>query len=120
VYKQGSVIRARVLDLQGQNLKVRPLVIVTPTAEITRTTPLVVVGITGSFSDPLADDEVAMPFDPGRRAGSGLTKPCVAKCRWLRSIHLADVIEKMGYISVEKLTEILEKLKDIEAESGPA
>jgi mRNA-degrading endonuclease toxin of MazEF toxin-antitoxin module len=107
-----------VLDPQGGNPKVRPLVIVTPTAEISNTTPLVAVAITSEFSQPEADDEVAMPFDPRGRVGSGLKVPCVAKCRWQCILTTSEIIERKGYISTDKLTEILNKLADIEAESA--
>jgi len=115
VYKQGSVIRARVLDLQGRNPKVRPLVIVTPTAEIPQATHIVAVAITGEFRDPLADDEVELPYDPGGRAGSGLRKQSVAKCGWQRRLAIKDIIERKGYLGVAKVEEILGKLADIEA-----
>jgi hypothetical protein len=119
VYKQGSVIRARVFDPQGRNPKVRPLVIVTPTAEIPRAAELVAIAITGEFATPLAPDEVELPYHPGGRAGSGLKKQCVAKCRWQCRIKPVDIIERKGYLGVAKVEEILGKLADIEAEDEP-
>jgi hypothetical protein len=89
--KQGSVIRARVGDPQGGNTKVRPLVIVTPTNEIAGENPIAGVAVTG------------------------LRKPCVAKCSWLVVLGVADVVEQKGFVSTERLTEILTKIRSLES-----
>ena len=73
--KQGSIIRAWVADPQGSNPKVRPLIIVTPTHEIASAQAIVAVVVTGVFSDPLAAEEVPLPYHPAREASGGLTKP---------------------------------------------
>lgn len=108
--KQGSVIRAWIEDPQGGNPKPRPLVVVTPTDDIRQSAVLVAVAITGRFSDPLADDEVPLPYHPAGKANSGLRKPCVAKCSWMAITRLEDVLEVKGFLNTERLTVILQKI----------
>jgi hypothetical protein len=70
----------------------------------------VAVAITGRFSEPLAADEVTLPFHPRGRANSGLRKPCVAKCSWLETIEVNHVIEPMGFVSASIMRAILERI----------
>jgi mRNA-degrading endonuclease toxin of MazEF toxin-antitoxin module len=106
--KQGSVVRANVVDPQGGNAKIRSLVIVTATDEIDASGPFVAVAITGKFSDPLASDEAPLPYHPAGKASSGLRKPSVAKCSWLVGLQLADVVDVKGYLSNDRVSAILE------------
>jgi hypothetical protein len=112
--RQGSVIRARVPDPQGDNVKVRPLVVVTPTTEISAQQTFVGVAITGSFSEPLAKDEVALPYHPSGTASSGLRKPCVAKCSWLVELNGVDVVDLKGHLSKERLIAVLNRIAALE------
>jgi len=114
VLKQGSIISARVSDLQGGNPKTRPVVVVTPTSEISPQGLFVGVAITGTFSDPLADDEVALPFHPAGTASSGLRKPCVAKCSWMVPLRVTDVIDQKGFLTTERLAAILTRISSLE------
>lgn len=112
--QQGAVILASVRDPQGANPKVRPLVVVTPTAELSTGAELVTVAITGCFSTPLQDDEVLLPFHPAGNAKSGLRKPCVAKCEWLVKLEQADVVDQKGFIPARELAAILNKIRDLD------
>jgi hypothetical protein len=116
--KQGSIVRARVADPRGGNEKVRPLVVITPTREISANEPLLGVAITGSFSDPLKGDEVPLPYHPSGATNSSLRKPCVAKCSWLAELNLSDVIEIKGFISNERLIGVLNTIASLEKEAG--
>jgi mRNA-degrading endonuclease toxin of MazEF toxin-antitoxin module len=107
VLKQGSIVQARVYDPQGQNPKVRPLVVITPTPEIGAAAQFVAVAISGRFSTPLADDEVPLPYHPAGKANSGLRKPCVAKCSWLVTLAQADVVAEKGFLTAERLDAVL-------------
>jgi hypothetical protein len=112
--RQGSVVRARILDPLGDNPKVRPLVIVTQTHEISPNQPLVAVAITGRFSNPLAADEVPLPHHPAGSAKTGLRKPCVAKCSWVVSLRPEDILEQKGFITTDKLTAILKRINQLQ------
>jgi mRNA-degrading endonuclease toxin of MazEF toxin-antitoxin module len=112
--RQGSVVLASVTDPQGHNPKVRPLVVLTPTPEIAASNALVAVAITGQFANPLAPDEIALPYHPGGRAGTGLRKPCVAKCSSLVTIQSVDVLELKGFVPNERLAAILNSVGRLE------
>jgi mRNA-degrading endonuclease toxin of MazEF toxin-antitoxin module len=116
--RQGSVVRALVNDPRGGNPKLRPLVVLSPTRDIADNRPLVAVAITSQFSDPLAADEVALPYHPGGRSGSGLTRPCVAKCSWLVVLRLGDVQAQKGYLSTERLAAILTAVEQLDARNA--
>jgi mRNA-degrading endonuclease toxin of MazEF toxin-antitoxin module len=117
VLKQGSIVLAQVSDPQGGNSKARPVVIVTPTNEINAQSSLVGVAITGAFSDPLADDEVAIPYHPAGTARTGLRKPCVAKCSWMVIVEPSAVLEQKGFLSTERLVTILTKIASLQTKS---
>ena len=114
--QQGSVIRALVPDPQGQNPKWRPLVVLTPTAEIENADTIVAVAITGAYSDPLASDEVPLPYHPQGKARSGLRKPRVAKCSWLVAIPKTNILDVRGFLSHERLSVLLLKVSEL---TGP-
>jgi hypothetical protein len=71
------------------------------------------VAITGRFSDPLAADEVALPFHPGGQSNSGLRKPCVAKCSSLETLRLDQVVELLGFLRASTLHEILDRVGQV-------
>jgi mRNA-degrading endonuclease toxin of MazEF toxin-antitoxin module len=108
--KQGSIVQATVGDPQGQNAKLRPLVIVSPTADLATAEEVFAVAITGRFAEPLQGDEVRLPFHPGGQAKSGLRKPSIAKCSWLVTLRPEGVAKQSGFLNAETMTEILRKV----------
>jgi hypothetical protein len=103
------------LDPAGQNPKVRPLVVVTANSEIGKASTLFAVAVTGEYGDPLAADEVALPWHPRGTSRIRLTKPCVAKCSWICELAATDVIEVRGHVPAAELTAILERLANLQA-----
>jgi mRNA-degrading endonuclease toxin of MazEF toxin-antitoxin module len=64
----GSVVWAELEDANGYR-KIRPVVVITPTAEIAAERPVRVVAITTRLPVPLPDDHVLLPGSgKGRRA----------------------------------------------------
>jgi mRNA-degrading endonuclease toxin of MazEF toxin-antitoxin module len=114
VIRQGSIIRAKTIDPQGFNPKIRPLLVVSPNEDISATGPIVCIAVTGRFSEPLADDEVALPFHSAGAANSGLRKPSVAKCSWSVTIGMDDIVDRKGFVSKERLTAVLTRIADLE------
>ena len=110
--QQGCIVRASVLDPEGANRKVRPLVIVSANSDIRTATSVFAVAITGSFNDPIADDEVALPWHPRGASRTNLTKPCVAKCPWLCELQTVDVLEVRGHVPALRLEAILKRLTE--------
>jgi hypothetical protein len=58
----GSIVYVRVLDPLHKNAKIRPVVIVTSAAELGAGDPHLAVAITGTFSLPLPNDHVELPW----------------------------------------------------------
>jgi len=105
--RQGSVVQAWVSDPQGQNRKLRPLIIVTPTEEISSGDEFYAVAVTTNFTEPLNSDEILLPFHPTGQAKSGLRKKCVAKCSWLVPLLASDVHDVQGFIATQRMAGIL-------------
>jgi hypothetical protein len=110
---QGHIARAKVFDQQGGNPKVRPRVVVTATSEIPSQDALVAVAITGRFSDPLADDEVILPWHPEGRVRTRLRKSCLAKCSWLCQIRKEDTVATKGTVPRAQMEKIIGILRDL-------
>jgi PemK-like, MazF-like toxin of type II toxin-antitoxin system len=103
---QGRIVRAAVLDPRGANRKIRPLVILTSDDEIDREEILVGVAVTSQFSNPLDNDEVALPWSANGLAMTQLRKPSVAKCSWLCVVEKSESVELKGIVRRDELTRI--------------
>jgi mRNA-degrading endonuclease toxin of MazEF toxin-antitoxin module len=95
---QGQVVEVEITDPRGQNKKRRPAVVVTATAELSDAKELVVVAISHKLEDPLPSDWILLPWSGKGGARSGLTQPCVAKCRWIRKVSPNDVLFVRGHL----------------------
>ncbi len=84
----GSVVWAELEDPNGYR-KVRPGVVVTPTADINAGKPVRVVAITTRLPNPLPDDYVLLPWDRQGKARSGLRRRCAAVASWRRKSRSA-------------------------------
>jgi hypothetical protein len=103
---QGRIVRAAVLDPQGGNEKIRPIVILTSDDEIDGADILVGVAITSQFSNPHDADEVPLPWSASGRSVTRLRKPSVAKCSWLCVIEKHNVVELKGVVRQQELQRI--------------
>ena len=76
VIGQGAIVWAHVRDSAGANSKCRPVVIVTPTADISHDSTVIGVAVTSTFTKPLRPREVAIPWRDGVNVG-GVCPPNV-------------------------------------------
>ncbi|MBN2022496.1 MAG: type II toxin-antitoxin system PemK/MazF family toxin [Pirellulales bacterium] len=97
-YTKGDVVQILTVDPNGLNEKKRPAVVLSDTFELEAEDAFLVVAVSGQFREPLSDDYVLLPWARGGRTKSGLTKPCVAKCRWLVRVTRKDVFDKLGHL----------------------
>jgi hypothetical protein len=102
------VVWAELEDANGYR-KVRPVAVVTPTAEIDAGRALHVVAITTRLPDPLPDDHVLLPWDREGKARSGLRRRCAAVASWQAEIAAGDVQEVVGVLSPTVIGELLSK-----------
>ncbi len=119
-FARGQIVLAEVLDPQGRNPKTRPLVIVTETEEIREDQPFFGIAITGTFSLPLPDDCVKLPWDRQGHPRTGLKKPSVAVCGWPEELRHDSIRRVMGVVPAKELLEILQKIRALESPPPPA
>jgi hypothetical protein len=105
----GSVVWAEFEDANGYR-KVRPVAVVTPTADIHAGQPVRVVAITARLPDPLPEDHVLLPWDRQGRARSGLRRRCAAVASWHAEIAVGDVQEVVGVLAPAVIGELLGKV----------
>lgn len=105
----GSVIWAELEDANGFR-KVRPAVIVTPTADITAGKAVRVVAITTRLPTPLPDDHVSLPWDRQGKARSGLKRRCAAVTGWQAEILVGDVQQVVGILPPAVISQVLAKV----------
>src|SRR3954454_5167041 len=91
-FRYGQIVLATVGDGRG-NTKTRPVVIVTPTDDITGDLPVLAVCISTQDEEPMPPEHVALPWSNPRHPRTGLNKPNVAKCNWIVAVHPASIIE---------------------------
>jgi mRNA-degrading endonuclease toxin of MazEF toxin-antitoxin module len=107
---QGRIVEAEVFDPQGANLKRRPLVVISRTSEIATGKQFVGVAITTSFSEPLSEHQVRLPWSRQGVGGTRLTEECVAACNWLCRLTESDICAYKGMVPGKQLCEILERV----------
>ena len=95
---QGQIVQAAITDPRGQNLKPRPVVILTATDELPDEGTYLVAAISTKFSEPLPADYIRVPWSHDGRAKSGLTEPSVVKCRWLRKVKREEILYTQGHL----------------------
>jgi mRNA-degrading endonuclease toxin of MazEF toxin-antitoxin module len=100
-------------DPQGRNPKNRPVVIITPTEEISVDDVIVAVAITGRIEKPLPKICVRLPWHRGGHPRTGLSKPSVARCDWLVAIRAENVIEKLGVVPPKQLQQIIDTVDNL-------
>ncbi len=105
----GSVVWAELEDAKGYR-KVRPAVIVSPTADLDVGAPVRVVAITTHLPDPLPEDHVLLPWDRQGKARSGLRRRCVAVASWQAEIAIDDMQQVVGILPPSVIGELLRKV----------
>ncbi len=105
----GSVAWAELVDANGFR-KVRPVLIVTPTAEIAHGGMVRVVAITTRLPATLPDDHVLLPWDRQGKARSGLRRRCAAVASWQAEVPVGDVQQVVGILPPTVIGELLAKI----------
>ena len=90
--------------------KLRPVVVVTPTAEIAPGKPVRVVAITTRLPNPLPQDHVLLPWDRQGKARSGLRRRCAAVASWQAEIPVDSVQQPVGILPPAVIAELLAKI----------
>ena len=108
----GSVVWVELADARGA-LKVRPAVVISPTAQITTGATIRVVAVTSRLPDVLPQDHVLLPWHPQGKARSGLRRRCAAVVTWQAVVPVEKVQEVVGILPNDVIAELLAKVKAI-------
>ncbi len=68
---------------------------------------IVAVAVTSTFTLPLTDNIVSLPWEGDGNCGSGLRRECVAVCDWVVVFQASAVQNECGTCSTRVLSEIL-------------
>ena len=100
------IIFAEILDPNGQNLKTRRVVVLTPDSALAAGFPIVVAGVTSTLPNPLTADFVKLPYKnpPGRHPKTGLTKEAAVLCTWIVTITANSVRGRSGFVPPAYMT----------------
>ncbi len=92
--------------LEGENVKRRPVVVVSTPEELRKASkPIVIMAISTSTLDP---DRIPLPnTQDNPNTKSGLPHRCWAVPRWYLAIRSERLIDTAGYITGQKLREIV-------------
>jgi mRNA-degrading endonuclease toxin of MazEF toxin-antitoxin module len=106
----GQIVLAPVPDGHG-HIKIRPVVILTPTEEIRPGDPIEVACVTTDIERPTPPHHIPLPWHRARHPRTGLDKPNVVKCDWLALIDEAEIIREMGIVPGPQMIMIAEALR---------
>jgi mRNA-degrading endonuclease toxin of MazEF toxin-antitoxin module len=106
--RRGRIAWAEVRD-RNDVAKTRPVIILTPTAQIDDE-PLIVMAITTTFGDPPPEDHILLPWHPAGRVSTGLRRRSAAVISWITEVAGDDLTELAGDVPTRIMTEILQRI----------
>lgn len=114
-YCQGRILQAKVPEVRG-GYKERPVIIVTPTDEITDGDSFQVVACTTQGESYPSEYNVSIPAGKCR----GISSDSDAVCDWMPDVKEKDVVGVLGILPPKYLNQIISKLRKLsEAQSKP-
>jgi hypothetical protein len=66
------------------------------------------VTITGRFDQPPPSHPIPIPWTRDGAGSTGLNKPCVAGCIWLREVDQHNVFKSVGYLPADRVQRIVD------------
>lgn len=107
--QQGSLVWVEVVDPNGLNRKCRPALVVSPNPNADPEN-IVAVAVTSTFTKPLPETHVALPWDPCGNSRSGLKRECYAVSNWIVRFSSVEVRQEGGFVGDQALKRVLSKL----------
>lgn len=95
---EGRLVWVELADPQGRNPKVRPAVVLTPTADIRSDGLIVVAAVTGVVDEIPKGFAVLLPWDRRGHPETKLTKPCAVACHWTAAVPVSAVQSVRGFV----------------------
>ena len=114
----GQIVWASIADANGI-CKMRPAVVVTPTAKLTSSREVELVAITSTLPSALPPDHVLLPWHPRGHPRTGLNRKCEAVCSWITPVSQHDIQSASGIV-LEHLVEIMSRIAEPKPECSPS
>ena len=111
-FQFGQIVEAYVQDGHGRT-KERPALIISKDEENDRGEDLQVIAITTKIEAPCPPYHVVIVSRSAPNPATGLFKPCVAKCNWIREIKQSKVIRSLGFLDLDLLTEVVDQFNKL-------
>ncbi len=118
--RRGSIVYVELLDPQGRNPKVRPAVVLTPTADIRPDGVVEVAAVTGQTDQSPADECVPLQWEREGKASTGLRKPSVAVTSWVVPVPVVSILNARGTVPTNAMLTILHKVRERRKQIAPA
>ena len=96
----GRIVWAVAPSGRGEGKK-RPLIIATRRVDILKGSPIVAVGCSTEFAEPLSPMEIRLPSDPEGKGVTGLKVDTVAVCDWIEVFPPGTKFETGGMVPRE-------------------
>jgi mRNA-degrading endonuclease toxin of MazEF toxin-antitoxin module len=111
---QGRIVWVELTDPQGRGPKVRPAVVLTPTAAIASAGTIVVAAISSQIGMAPPERTVPLPWHRDRKQSrTGLTEESEVICDWLRELPVAAVRGTSGVVPTNQLMQIIGKVHEL-------
>lgn len=117
---QGRIVWVELLDPQGRNPKVRPAVVLTPTAEIRPGGEVVVAAVSRQVDQSPPEVSVPLPWQRGGHPRTRLNSPNVVVCTWLVAIPVSAIGEDGigGVVPFREMARILDVVSSLRGGPG--
>ena len=109
----GRIVWAIRPDPNGQNSKRRPWIILTATDEISDEEPFVAVAVSSQGDIDNSERLVELPWGPGQKSGTKLSRWSAAVCNWFVAIHVGELTEDDcgGIVPAKTMIEINKRIQ---------
>lgn len=107
--RYGRIVWVELLDPQGRNPKVRPAVVLTPTAEITPAGHIFVAAITSDVGSVPAAEAVELPWQASGHPTTKLKRASVVVTSWTARVDVSAA-RTAGMVPLKQLMELASKI----------
>ena len=114
-YRFGQIVLVWMKDADGKT-KERPAIIISPDHECESDEILLFLAISTSIKYPLPDYHFYVHNSYDLDGCTGLSRPSVAKCDWVREIPRRRILRSMGYVPDDLMEVIIRRFDSLQAD----
>jgi mRNA-degrading endonuclease toxin of MazEF toxin-antitoxin module len=113
LYRFGQIVMAWIQDGKG-GTKERPAIIISNDEQCKSDAALLVIAISTSIKLPLPDYHFIVHDSHDHDGITGLSRPSVAKCDWVREIPRQRIIKSLGCVPDDLLDAIVRRYDSLQ------